>query len=415
MRTRRVPGLGLLLASLVLGACTTDGGRGGGPEQTHPPVTDPNALALVSGQGAFAVDLYAKLRSKDGNLLCSPYAIHEACSILRPGARGESAAQLDQTLHLPAQGVPEGWRVLHDHVRGDGQATLKVGNRLWIDRLFTLVPAYAASIKDVHEASIVQRSLADNAFVAREVNGWVKEATDGFISQAITPENVPVDAGLLIVNAIYFHGKWVHRFERSATRPLQFTTADGALIDVPTMTLSESLRYQADETVRTLALPYRGGTTELVLLLPTATDGLARLEQSLEAGALARWTTGGSTRDVDLYLPRFRFQHAFDLLPVLSDLGLADLKDPARVDLNGVGTDPRGPLRLTGATHTAVIELDEEGTKAAAATMVAGSCYAPVPAEPIVFRCDRPFLFVLRHVPTGAPLFIGRVSSPSGS
>jgi serpin B len=375
-------------------------------------VESPAARSVVAGQSAFAANLYSKLRSPEGNLLFSPYSVHEALSILRPGARGESARALDASLHLPAQDVEAGWTVLHEVVRSDGQATLLVGSRLWLDDRFSIDAGFADGARAVHGVSIVRRSLDDKGSVAREVSAWVKEATAGMIPQAMPPGDVPNDAGIVLANAVYFHGKWQHRFERSATKPRPFTTISGSAIDVPMMTLRETFRYHEDETARTLALAYLGGTTELVLLLPTAETGLEELESSLTADALGRWCTEGSPHEVDLLLPRFRFENRVDLRPVLSDLGLGTLFDRAGADLDGVGTDPRGHLFLSTATHSALIELDEEGTKAAAATVIAGSCSAPVRRQPVEFRCDRPFLFVLRHVPTGAVLFLGRVVAP---
>jgi serpin B len=407
--------IGLCAGALLLIGCVNPGGSGGGdgPDGDAAPVTpvaNPNAKAIVTGQQEFAADLYGRFRGQAGNLLFSPYSIHEALSVVREGAKGATAQALDAALRLPAEGAHDGWGALTKSVRGDGRATLRVGNRLWVAEQFRVVPSFEAAIQATHAASVVRRDLGDDNATANEINAWVNEVTEGMIPQTISPANVPDLASLMLVNAIYFHGKWRQRFDERATRPEPFTAAAGERVDVPMMHVEADFRHASHDGVETLALPYRGGSTEFVIALPADPNGLAKVESELTGARLQAWCTAGHEREVRLSLPRFRFENRHNLMPTLAGLGLP-LSDPRRTDLSGIGADPRGPLFLARAEHVAVIEVDEEGTKAAAATVVSYACAGPA-EPPIVFRCDRPFLFLIRHVPTGAILFLGRVTSP---
>jgi serpin B len=249
--------------------------------------------------------------------------------------------------------------------------------------------------------------------VRKRINDWVLSKTRDKIRDLI-PEGLPTaDTRLALVNAIHFLAQWEEAFSERATEEKPFTNAKGEKVPVPMMRRTDHYRYADDGRAQVLAIPYRGHAAEMVLVLPKDPAGLAEVERGLTPAAVSGWMAGRGFQKVALSLPRFRFEAPTDLGAHLAALGMGDAFDPAKADFRGMADVKDQPLFIGAVLHKAFIAVDEKGTEAAAATAVlmrAGS--APRPEEPIPFVCDRPFLFFLRHVATGALLFVGRYSMP---
>jgi serpin B len=388
---------------------------------------DARAAALAQGQNAFAVDLYARLKDTPGNVLFSAYSIQTALAMTRAGAKGETAAQMDRVLHLPAAAAPEAWRALVRSVttapavrewqQGGKEAetpayAVAVANALFGQKGYPFEAEFRRQVTESYGAELRDVDFRLGPAVRKEINDWVLSKTNDKIKDLI-PEGMPTaDTRLALVNAIHFLAQWAEPFQERATEDAKFTDAKGEQVNVRMMHRTDHYRYRAEEDVQVLAIPYRGNATEMIVVLPKTADGLAALEKGLTVERVQGWA-GGSHAKVALSLPRFRFEAPTDLSEPLKALGMRDAFDVGKADFTGMANVPGEPLYIGIVLHKAFIAVDEKGTEAAAATAVmmrAGS--APRPEPPIPFVCDRPFLFFLRHVPTGALLFAGRLSMP---
>lgn len=232
------------------------------------------------------------------------------------------------------------------------------------------------------------------------------ERTEHRIPELLVPGVLTAATRLTLVDAIYLKAPWQTPFEPEATPVAQFTRADGSMVDVPFMALTSSLPYASGEGWQAVEIPYLGGSLALTLILP---DDLAGFEQTLTMDGLMAITSSLSGAQVALSMPRFGIETKTDLASVLAALGMPTaFADSA--DFSGITTAER--LAISDVIQQANIDVDEEGTEAAAATAVVMRATA-LPAEPLTVRVDRPFLFALRDVPTGASLFLGRVGDPS--
>jgi serpin B len=213
------------------------------------------------------------------------------------------------------------------------------------------------------------------------------------------------------VNTLFFKGQWVSRFQRkyTTTKPFQVSLANS--VSVPMMRQSQVTRYAESETAQIVELPYVGFQLSMIVLLPRSPDGLPALEDRLTLNQITNWVAAAEVRTVDLELPRFQISSRLPLIEPLRGLGLIDAFDPAKADFTGMST--RQPLWINFLQQCAVVEVNEEGTVAAAATSGGLACSSQ--PRPATFYADHPFLFFIRDNRTGVILFLGRVANPAQS
>lgn len=269
-------------------------------------------------------------------------------------------------------------------------------------------------------AELEPLNFADADRSRHHINGWVAKQTVGSIRDLIPPSALNEQTRLVLVNAIYFLGQWIHPFDARSTVPAAFRAASGATHAVPTMHQLGYLAFAHTDGVKVLELPYRGGKVSMLLVLPDTTDGLETVERRLSPAVLDQWLSATSPQSVLVSLPKFEINPAqpLALRDTLSALGMARAFDSDHADFSGIANPASGADRLfiSEVYHKAFVKLDELGTEAAAATavvLVETSAAPPSGPPPEQFRADHPFLFVLRHAPSGAILFIGRITDPS--
>lgn len=399
--TRPLP----LLLLLVAMVCASTAGA--------PPDTD--VAAVAGGITAFSSDLYAKLSERPGNLFCSPFSISTALAMTYAGARGATAEQMARVLHFglgqdalhPASGALAA-RLTGGDLPG---CELSVANRIWAQPSTGLLPAFLEATRRHYRAEVARADFSARTEAARtEINRWVEKQTKDRIKDLIAKGLLSRDTRMVLVNAIYFKGRWAVQFEKDSTRDAPFTIGDGQAVSAPMMHRSGELRYVEDEQMQGLELPYEGGDLSMVVLLPKKADGLGDLGRSIAAGALTRWLGALRTREVEVYLPRFKMTSEFELSAALAAMGMPDAFT-AVADFSGMaGTRD---LFISAVIHKAFVDVNEEGTEAAAATAVVMVKAMRPSAPPVVFRADHPFVFLIRDNRTGAVLFIGRVVRPS--
>jgi len=241
----------------------------------------------------------------------------------------------------------------------------------------------------------------------RLINGWVDEQTEQRIPELLAPGILDALTRLVLVNAIYLKAPWEVAFPEASTKPGPFTLPDGSTVDVPMMSVAESFAYAEGAGWRAVELPYVGEALALTIIVP---DDFADFEGRLGADTFALVTAALAPHQVDLAMPRFETETKADLADLLIALGMPLAFDPFMADFSGITTEEQ--LFISNVIHQANISVDEKGTEAAAATAVVMRTTS-APGERVELRVDRPFLFVLRDVPTGAVLFLGRIIDPS--
>jgi serpin B len=374
--------------------------------------------AFAEGNTAFALDLFRRVGAAGKNLFLSPASLSETLAMAWAGARGETARQMAKVLHFPGRdgAVDAGFRHFERQVaaiQATGKAELAVASALWPRAGEPLLPGWVTRLKDSFGAAPTAVDYAKAPGRARAtINDWVASKTRDRIRDLLPPDAVDRSTRLVLTNAIYFKGKWKVPFEKGETRDAPFHVGPGRTLPAPMLHGSPKAGYLALEGAQLLQLPYEGDALSLVVLLPGRTDGLAALEASLTPRRLAQWLSaaGRSRQAVEVFLPRFRMESGFTLKSALTSLGMTDAFDPVRADFSGMSSGRPG-LFIGEGYHKAFVEVNEEGTEAAAATGVVVMPASMPPPKP-VFRADHPFLFLIRDDATGAILFLGRVADP---
>ena len=399
-----------LLAALVLSAA--------GPLEAayrkHADKAD--TAALVQAGNAFALDLYGRLRGREGNLFLSPFSISTALAMTWAGARGGTAEEMARVLHLGPgrEGVHEAYRTLLEEVRADGDegCRLHVANALWGDKGFQFRREFLELVETSYGAGLRQVDFRTAVEAARRtINAWVEKETRHKIRDLLKPGVLKPTTRLVLTNAVYFKGDWARRFDEKLTRPAPFWVTAGKKVDLPMMHQTGKFKYAAPDGLQVLELPYAGGDFSMVVLLPRKRDGLGDLEKNLSVENLAKWLKALRRRKVVVALPRFKATSEFGLGGVLKSMGMRDAFDASAADFSGM--TGRRDLFIQAVVHKAFVEVNEEGTEAAAATGVVVGLTS-VALSPPVFRADHPFLFLIRDRRSGSILFIGRLMNPQG-
>jgi serine protease inhibitor len=372
--------------------------------------------ALVEGNTAFALQLYGKLRSTDGNLALSPYSISSALTMTYAGARGATARQMEQALHFDQSktGLHELFGELDAALKAaQGSNELSIANSLWPQEKYEFRDDFLNLLKKDYGATVTPLNYERETEQARAtINKWVDDKTRHKIAEIIGPRVLNELTRMVLVNAMYFKGTWAAPFPESATQPDQFYAKPDTAITVPFMHKRSHFSYGENDQLQLLALPYVGRQLEMIILLPRSRDGIGQLESSLTPASLSTWTSGMRDQQADVALPKFKMSTGFELAKTLAALGVKDAFDPERADFSGM--DGRAHwLYISAVLHKAYVDVNEKGTEAAAATAVVmvGSAARPV-EPPRVFRADHPFLFLIRDSTTGSILFMGRVAKP---
>jgi serine protease inhibitor len=368
--------------------------------------------ALVTGNTEFALDLYAKLRTEEGNLFLSPYSISTALAMTYAGARGETERQMAEVLHftLGQERQHPAFAALESSVRAasDGPGcTLHVANALWGQQGYGFRDEFLALNRIHYGAGFREVDFAGAPEQARQtINAWVEDQTEKMIRDLLRKGDLDAADVLVLTDAIYFKGDWASRFDRRHTQDAPFRVSEREQVTVPMMNSSGQFGFVATDGLDLLELPYAGNRLSMVVLLPKEVGGLAALEQSLSTGDLERWLGGLRAEPVRVRLPRFKLDSRFDLARTLEAMGMIDAFSGRKADFSGM--TGRRDLFIGMVIHQAAVEVNEEGTEAAAATAVK----MKRTSVPAAFVADHPFLFLIRDKQSGSILFMGRMLNP---
>lgn len=375
----------------------------------------PDVHALVDANNQFTLDLYGRLRATPGNLFLSAYSISTAFAMANAGAAGTTRDEIVNVFRfpLPQERLDPAFGALqHSLDRGNalGGYQLEVANRAWGQRDFPFLAPYVSVTRDHYGAEIQPADFAKDAEAERHiVNAWVQQRTHDRIVDLFPDGSIASNTRLVLANAIYFKGLWAAQFDKSKTRDWPFQLTNGERVSVKTMVQKSHFLVAGNTDAQMIDLPYKGGDLSMWIVLPRHADGLADLEAGLTVDKLEALRSGlHEQQELDLLLPSFKFSSKFNLPQVLSGMGMPSAFDGYTADFSGI--DGRRDLSITGAFHQAFVEVNEEGTEAAAATGISMGETSAAPS----FVADHPFLFLIYDHVTGSILFVGRVIDPRG-
>jgi len=370
---------------------------------------------VATGANAFAGKVFSELARGEGNLFFSPYSISSALAMTYVGARGRTAEQMAGVLgfSLPQEKLnPALSELMAGFNAKDKSYKLYVANALWGQARFPFAPAFLQIIKTYFGGGFREVDYIDAANRERTrqaINAWTEEQTAQKIKELITPGILSDMTRLVLTNAIYFKGTWQFQFKTAATREMPFAVSESQKVNVPMMIQTGEFKYAEKGGTQILEMPYDGGELSMVVLLPGSVSGLEKLQEALPR-TLDGWLAALSAQEVHVFLPRFKLEQAFLLNDQLIALGMTDAFDDAAADFSGMMADGSKGLFISKVIHKAFVDVNEEGTEAAAATAVVVDTKS-ISLTP-VFKADHPFLFLIRDVRTGTILFMGRMSNP---
>ena len=408
------------------------------PREMSPLVSKSDLSTLAGGNARFSLDFYHDLRaSGNGNLFYSPYSLQSALAMTYAGAANHTAIQMASALSfdLPTEQLHPAFNALELRITAasaEGAPSegtdnvdlpeIRIANALWgnvrnefhSSFLDTLSANYGAGLSQLDFKDAPKQSAA-------AINQWVKDNTNDKIPTIVSPDGIEPETALVLTNAIYFKGKWAVEFNEDSTEDRDFHLIEGEVIKVPMMRQLGGFDYSEGRDYQAVELDYQGDELSMWVLLP-AEGKFAEFEESLDPRRLASIIDGASRESVNLKLPRFKMDTRTSAVDILKGLGMIDAFIAERADFSNMADiaelrkDMKN-LAITDVVHRAFIEVNEEGTEAAAATAVIVETVAyrnAGPPPPVEMTIDRPFLFFIRHSSTGAILFMGRVMNPLG-
>lgn len=337
-----------------------------------------DVVKLVQGNTQFAIDLYQRIKKHGGNLCFSPYSITTAGAMAYGGARGKTAKQMADVLHFALEE-----KKLHlsfaevqtrlNAIQQKERIQLSIANSLWPQDKYPFLNEYMQLVRNVYQAEIIPVDYIKDFEAARqEINSWVERKTNNRIRDV--KFEVDSETRMTLANAIYFKGEWVSRFKKSDTKEMPFYPSKNETSKVPMMHQTNDLNYGEGDVLQILEMPYAGQALSMVIALPREIDGLQKLEEMLTADSFREWSKNPYKRPVDVYFPRFKMTFEFDLKKVLKEMGMTDAFAVGKANFSGMDGNPKW-LYIGSATHKAFIEVNEEGTEAAAATVGGGGCF----------------------------------------
>ena len=373
------------------------------------------------GNNAFAIELYGQLRNQTGNLFFSPESISTALAMTYAGARADTAAEMAKTLHftMPAGHLhPAMGALLRDRNAAHDGYQLKEADALWVQTGYSLLPEFIKLNKDNYEADLNHVDFISATEASRQtINIWVEQRTENKIRELLQPGSLDRYTRLVLTNAIYFKGDWEERFKKEDTKDEDFRLFAARAIKTPLMHMTRGLNYFDGVSFQALEIPYKKKELSMIVLLPKAMEGLSAFEQSLTPANMQQllgqlWPAP----TVIVTMPKFKMEAQFRLKDTLMAMGMKEAFDMKMADFSGVASRETmqrdGNLSISAVIHKAYVDVNEEGTEAAAATAVRVAVAAG-PTPPIIFRADHPFMFLIRDNRSGSILFIGRVTNPS--
>jgi len=389
------------------------------------PATSDVGKKVVEANNQFALDLYSKLASENPgeNLFFSPWSISSALAISYEGARGTTANEIRSVFHFPYDDMTR-WNGFSEITgglnSGNSGYVLKNANALWAEETYPFLPSYITTVERYYSAHVTNLDFISKPEESRKtINRWVEEKTENRIQDLLPPDSIDLETRLVVTNAIYFKGTWATQFKKENTSEDNFRVSPTTTIRVPMMKRTDASAkywYTETDTLQVLGMPYahQGGRELSMLVILPRDDDMAAAEQLLDPGKLSELRQSLVYKQVMVYFPKFKLDAGYQLCDTLSEMGMPSAFIPGEADFSGM--DGSTSLVISDVFHKAFVEVNEEGTVAAAATAVPHSMGSSDPGIITipVFRADHPFFFLIQDTENGNILFMGRVMNPIG-
>ena len=395
--------------------CSVPGGR----TFTEIVVTE-EEKQVVKANNVFAYDLYGKYNSTEGNIFFSPYSIENALAMTYEGAIGKTAEEMLSVLHFPGDETirRNGFQSIYKEINRENKSyNLSTANALWAQKDYSFRADYFATTSKYYGGKVTNLDFVGDTENSRQtINRWVEEQTNNKIKDLIPASGVDAMTRLVLTNAIYFKGSWLMPFNKNNTKEVDFRVSSNRTVKAKMMSLrvenpeSNHLNYGETDNLQILELPYAGKDLSMIILLPRG-DDIGSLENSISIENLTLWENSMEQRQVDVFIPSFKYETKYYLTKTLKEMGMPTAFS---ADADFSGMTGKKDLFISDVIHQAYVEVNEEGTEAAAATAVIMEASAVMnPPKIPVFNADHPFIFLIQEKASGNILFMGRVSDPT--
>ncbi|MGQ9620100.1 MAG: serpin family protein [Bacteroidales bacterium] len=414
MKTRRKSFM--LLLFILMALCLTLSCQKTDDELPGEPVpinlTD-NQIALVESSNEFSFDIFRKILADtppEENIIISPLSISYALSMTVNGANGPTRDSILKVLRINNISLVElnnSYKYLTAALLSvDKRVAMKIANSVWTENKFSSMvkEAFIEILKNYYSAQSKSFDINDSN-TPSYINKWIEDNTNGLIKDMI--DKLDPATVTLLINAIYFKGTWKYEFDKASTAPRQFTKPDGSVIQVHSMNQSENHKVLQGNGFVMVELPYGQGNFVMDIILPEQADNT--FYQTVTGQNFNTWVSSMSKTGVNLYLPKFKYDYKKKLKELLSDMGMG-LAFSDFADFTNIAN---APLRIDEVTHQALIETNEEGTEAAAATVVTIVLTSIGPGTPLLIDINRPFIYIIREITTNTVIFMGKVADPT--
>ena len=378
---------------------------------------------VVDANNQFALDYYSKLKSKDsGNIFFSPFSISSAFVMTYEGAKSETAEEMRSVFYFPEDSNlrrTEYASIFDELNKGDKKYKLSSANALWAQQDYQFSKDYFDNVEKYYSGKATNLDFKKDPEGSRiTINSWVENQTNEKIKDLIPSGLINTMTKLVLTNAIYFKGEWVKQFNKNDTKEENFRTSNGGAVKAQMMQRTDDeaiFNYAENSNLQILEMPYSGNELSILLLLPK-NDNLTKLESILSTKNISDWKKNLEEQRVKIYIPKFKFETKYFMADDLKEMGMP-LAFSDSADFFGMTASGKKDLKIDEAIHQAFVEVNEEGTEAAAATAVtmAPLSVAGPQKEPKIpiFRADHPFIFLIQQKSTGNILFMGRVVNPN--
>lgn len=380
------------------------------------------ATGYIKTINSFAFEFLQQMNqdpSKQSNIFYSPYSIFTALAMTYEGAKGNTASEMADVLKIPQdnESFHNYVESLYTYLNKNDSYTISTANALWIKENYEILDTFLSTVESYYHATSQSIDFSDPIQASEIINQWVEDHTNNLIKDLVPPSAIdPALCRLILTNAIYFKGTWKIQFDEANTTDRSFELPTGQIKEVSTMKLigtEDTFNYTETETVQVLELPYDGDDISMIIALPKEDTDLSTIISSLDETIFDSWIDTMEQREVDIFLPKFKIETpVINLNNCLQTLGI---REAFGMSADFSGMTGNKDLRISDVLHKAFIDVNEEGTEAAAATAVIMELKSinGGGSSRVVFDCDHPFLFMLQHKETGTILFMGAVEDPS--
>ncbi len=370
-----------------------------------------NEDQLVDINNNFALKLYQELASKDGNLFFSPYSISSALAMTFHGANNNTKDEMSLVLGFPVDAefahnfhsLGEKFKLLNN----TGAIELSVANALWAQQDYKFLDSYLDITKKYYNSAVYSCDFKSApAKETKRINEWVEQQTKEKIKKLIPDGALTELTRLVLTNAVYFKGTWKSKFKKSNTSDDSFFIAEKNAVQLPMMNLTAKFGYYENNEMQLLELPYKGDEVSMIILLPKDQSTLSSLEQSLTNKSLIKLFSAIQNKKVEVTIPKFTNEKQIMLKDTLLKMGMKDAFSSADFSL----IDGTKKLYISAVIHKAFVDVNEEGSEAAAATAIImpTRSFAPEEENIPVFKANHPFIYMIMHRPSRTLLFLGR-------